>query len=1279
MEKKPLKGIKAAFRSLRSSKTLTNQEIEVLSTFADKFTTVSTHPGIVGQDVSEIAKEVNLHHHTHTCRKYGKECRFGFEKLPSPETIIAQPVKGTTETKKKLLKKCHETTKKVREVLDDKEEIEKIMQKFNKEDEVTPEEIKQKRLERIKLVLKKAGVTMDDYLTVLKTSLTGYSVILARDIDELSINNFNQEWLRAWNANLDLQICLDFHAVVTYITDYYSKCETELVKMIKEVLAKSEATDNKARMKIVGDVFQRSRQMGEAEAVYKLIPNMQLSNSNVTCQWVSTGLATDRSSRYLKAQIEHIEAGIPLVELEGHEGLWFQQQDIWSKYLRRPAELRTICFAQFAKMYRGSSKNVADDEDIAEDDLDTDITDMEDADENFDLRKFDYIMTYETDSHKRVRLKEYIQLNKPIPGESSCMQKRKSPVALRFHKIKQSNDSEMYIFSEVMLYYPLEEELTIEMAKQFYEEKYKSKRKVDIVKGQVMEFLESVTEARYHLEMLENEVDLSDVARLLDAQGEQDNEETEELEVEISAFDHLNPDDLHISNDKSNSSGLYKRIIIPTDAELRRTTRQLDKHQREVLNTVIKYAKDIVKSRNRMNKLPTPPCLMMHGGAGAGKSTVIRITAQWVQKILQVEGQDVNCPSVVITAFCGTAASNVDGQTLHSSFGFSFGNQKSEEHQSLGDKTRDFRRTALRYLKLVIIDEVSMVKADMLYQLDLRLQEITQKIGVPFGGVGILAFGDLMQLPPCMGRDVFQEPANSAFLITHKISPRWGMFKSILLEENHRQGNDRSYAELLNRIRVKEHTEEDMEVLKRRVRTPTHSDIINASLYITAKRKPCDLINEKYISKLKGTPLKLKAIHHHPINPDFKPFINAKDQTVGETGFRDELILKPGARIILIHNLDTIDSLTNGQLGTFIDAVKDTKGKVVKLILKLDKAGAGAVNRQQNPELAKKFPDYVFIQRVSLQYSMSKKTTESSKATVIQFPIRLAYGITAHKIQGSSIPFPNTVALDISSVFQAGQAYVMLSRVQCLEQVFIVGKIEESKIRMSNKALEELQRLQSISMNRNPTVWMKPDCGYLKIASVNCAGLNAHFEDIKSDSRLLTADIILLQETSLITGEIVNLDIPSHPVSVHVRQGRGKGVSMYMRKEYDQEIHTVSDGFQILKVKTNNMDIFNVYRSSNGCKETLCLRLEDLIDGTQETLILGDFNICSKSEKNNSIQRCLQGHGLKQIVKEATHIRGRMIDHIYLKNHANEAVVDLERYSPYYTDHDALLLTLNPN
>ena len=312
----------------RSSKSLTKDDTNVLKCFAEAFTTVTTHPQTVGTDVSEIAKNVNQHHHTHTCRKYGDVCRFGFERLPSPETLIAQPVKGSQDEKQKILQKCNETIRRVKEVLSDKEEIQKLLKGFNKELEKPGEDYKSKRLERIEMVLKKSKVSMDDYLTALKTTKSGYSVVLARDIDETMINNFNEEWLRAWNGNIDIQICLDFYAVVTYIADYYSKCETELVKMIQKVLNESGATDNKEKMKIVADVFQRSRQMGEAEAVYKLIPSMQLSNSNISCQWVSLGTAEERSTRYLKAEKNHIDAGIPLIELDGHEGLWYQQQDM---------------------------------------------------------------------------------------------------------------------------------------------------------------------------------------------------------------------------------------------------------------------------------------------------------------------------------------------------------------------------------------------------------------------------------------------------------------------------------------------------------------------------------------------------------------------------------------------------------------------------------------------------------------------------------------------------------------------------------------------------------------------------------------------------------------------------------------------------------------------------------------------------------------------------------------------------------------------------------------
>ena len=100
---------------------------------------------------------------------------------------------------------------------------------------------------------------------------------------------------------------------------------------------------------------------------------------------------------------------------------------------------------------------------------------------------------------------------------------------------------------------------------------------------------------------------------------------------------------------------------------LKENTRSLDNYQREVINIGVKYAKDIVKSKREGNITPTAPLLMVHGGAGAGKSTVIKVLAQWMQKILQKEGDDLECPCVVKTAFTGTAAANIDCQDCHAS------------------------------------------------------------------------------------------------------------------------------------------------------------------------------------------------------------------------------------------------------------------------------------------------------------------------------------------------------------------------------------------------------------------------------------------------------------------------------------------------------------------------------------------------------------------------------------------------------------------------------------
>ena len=91
---------------------------------------------------------------------------------------------------------------------------------------------------------------------------------------------------------------------------------------------------------------------------------------------------------------------------------------------------------------------------------------------------------------------------------------------------------------------------------------------------------------------------------------------------------------------------------------------------------------------------------------------------------------------------------------------------------------------------MIIIDEISMVKADMLYQLDLRLQEIKERTGSVFGGVSIFCFGDILQLQPVCGKYIFDRPSNPSYHLTYELDSRWRKFKVLNLEINHRQGKD---------------------------------------------------------------------------------------------------------------------------------------------------------------------------------------------------------------------------------------------------------------------------------------------------------------------------------------------------------------------------------------------------------------------------------------------------------------------------------------------------------
>ena len=784
------------------------------------------------------------------------------------------------------------------------------------------------------------------------------------------------------------------------------KDDSGISEVLKAALDNCPSKELAERMKSVANVFLRTRQIGEAEATYRLIPALTLTMSNVSCQFVGTGLQEERSTRWRKATAEQEASGFPLVRLDGHDGLWYENQDFWSKYKRRPTELEDMCFAHFAKMFKscGATKKEDSEDDVEQPADDDEVGDLqnldfgteteEELDDEDDFEsKFHYIMTYETEGKRGVPLPPYIKLDNPHPGESGFMQKRTKPVALRFHKVKKDKEPERFMIKELMLYRPTREEIDPDRVLELYEEMHGDKYKVDIVRGQVMEFLEGVEEARYYVAQAQKELDLQETEERLDAMGVQDNDECEEEEEEEEHpdYQHCIPGEGEFgAAGQQQAPSIYRSIDIPNDDELKQKMRGLDPNQREVVNIGVKFFRDVVKAREYPeNPHPQAPLIMVHGGAGSGKSTTINVLAMYGEKILRKEGDSMSHPIVLKTAFTGCAASNIGGVTLSSAFGIGFDGKP----RSMSDKTRDRKRTLFQLLTAVIIDEISMEKIDDFMALDLKLQEITQKF-IPFGGIAIFCFGDLMQLRPVKGKFIFEAPNNMLdYGDTHAWAPRWPMFKSVLLEQNHRQGADGSYADLLNKIRIGAQTTEDLEPLMRRVRVKGDPDLKEAGLWISCTRKACDEMNENFMNRLGGEKLpELKAIHHHATDKKYKPKINSKDGVVAETGFKNKISLKIGAKVMVISNLDTVDGLTNGTLGELVGVVKTKKGEVDKLVIRPRDPTVGLQNQAKFPQLAQQHPGCFFLERSSHTYSISKRSGDiGSTATVIQFPIRYIF------------------------------------------------------------------------------------------------------------------------------------------------------------------------------------------------------------------------------------------------------------------------------------------------
>lgn len=409
--------------------------------------------------------------------------------------------------------------------------------------------------------------------------------------------------------------------------------------------------------------------------------------------------------------------------------------------------------------------------------------------------------------------------------------------------------------------------------------------------------------------------------------------------------------------------------------------------------------------------------LFLTGKAGTGKSTFLHYIAQTTKK------------KYVILAPTGIAAINVGGATLHSFFKLPFHpllpNDRRYSTQQLRNtlKYNSEKIKLIRELELIIIDEISMVRADIIDFIDKILRVYSHNMRIPFGGKQLLLVGDVYQLEPVLKEEDWQllQPyyPSKFFFDAHVF--RTFQLVCIELQKVYRQRDDK-FISILDHIRTSTITTTDLSLLNQQVGQHQPMDAHQLSITLSTRRDTVDYINSLHLSKLPGD----ATILHGSIDGEY-PENNLPTPI--------ELEVKTGAQILFIKN-DREKRWVNGTLGTIIGIGDEEEGKIY-------------VRTEQGEDVD---VEQEVWNNVRYTYNQKEqKVEEEILGSFQQFPLRLAWAITIHKSQGLTF---NQVKIDLSGgVFAGGQTYVALSRCRSLKGIALQEPVKREDIYVNQEVV----------------------------------------------------------------------------------------------------------------------------------------------------------------------------------------------------------------------------------
>lgn len=393
------------------------------------------------------------------------------------------------------------------------------------------------------------------------------------------------------------------------------------------------------------------------------------------------------------------------------------------------------------------------------------------------------------------------------------------------------------------------------------------------------------------------------------------------------------------------------------------------------------------------------------GKAGTGKSTLLNVFKKFSDKKL------------IFLAPTGVAAINIKGQTIHSFFRFPPSFISEKEYKKLPKKLLD-------QIDWIIIDEISMVRADLLDHID-RILRISRKDARPFGGVPMFWVGDLFQLPPVVStpeeKAYFNSYYSSPYFFSSKVFAEIENFEMIELGKVFRQ-EDAYFLKLLNKIRLNELDYDELEsindiCLHQNINLDLPFSIILCTTNYTVRN-----INLNKLEKIKSPPKVYKASIQGSVNP-------------GQFPTDEMLILKVGAQVMLLRN-DSQKKYVNGSLGIITKLNDNT----VELLL------------EGNEETIEIEPNSWEVVKYKAETGKKDGIIAEVSGSFKQLPLKLAWAVTIHKSQGKTF---DKALIDMGTgAFEYGQTYVALSRCKSLEGIQLKQPLKMKDIRTDDKVVD---------------------------------------------------------------------------------------------------------------------------------------------------------------------------------------------------------------------------------